>query len=70
MTSFKKSIGKHRRMSLRPPRAFPFDFLNEINRKHKKMSLRPPMAFPIEFLSKADRKSKENEPEASKGISY
>ena len=57
-------------MSLRPPRAFPFDFLKEISRKHKKMSLRPPMAFPIEFLSKADRKSKENEPEASKGISY
>ena len=57
-------------MSLRPPSALPVDFLNETNRKHKKMSLRPPVAFPIEVLSKVDRKSKENEPEASKGISY
>ena len=30
-----KSIRNQRRMSLRPPRAFPIDFIEEINRKSK-----------------------------------
>ena len=67
MISLMKSIGSQRRMSLRPPRAFPIDLLKK---KHRGMSLRRPRAFPIDFLTAINRKSKENDPEASKGISY
>ena len=54
-------------MILRPPRAFPIDLLRK---SIERMSLRLPREFPIVFLNEINRKSKENEPEASKGVSY
>ena len=55
-----KLRGNERRMSLRPPRAVPIDFLNEIKRKSTENEPEASTGVPTDILNEIKRKSKEN----------